>query len=173
MLSTSARSSLQREGIQRIAPVRRGTTIYGPESQADSVYFVDSGYVKLVKRGDDGKEVMLSIIPPGKIFGEQAIAPGGVRGVSAQMLQEGALYQIPRAVFVEFANASPDVWRAVAELMMERQHEYEQKIALLCLQDVEYRILHYLRIAVNRVRNGPLRMARSIRSLFRRANWLT
>jgi CRP-like cAMP-binding protein len=135
---------LQREGIQRIAPVRRGTTIYGPESQADSVYFVDSGYVKLVKRGDDGKEVMLSIIPPGKIFGEQAIAPGGVRGVSAQMLQEGALYQIPRAVFVEFANASPDVWRAVAELMMERQHEYEQKIALLCLQDVEYRILHYL-----------------------------
>ena len=135
---------LQREGVQRIAPVRRGTIIYGSESTADSVYFVDSGYVKLVQRGPDGKEVMLSIVSPGNIFGEQALYLGGVRTTSAQMLQEGAIFQIPRSVFLTFAESAPELWRGLCEVLVYRQHDLEEKIALLCLHDVEYRILHYL-----------------------------
>jgi CRP/FNR family transcriptional regulator, cyclic AMP receptor protein len=135
---------LHREGVQRIAPVRRGTVITATNSPADSVHFVDSGYVKLVQKGADGKEVILLIIPPGSIFGEDSLYDHPVRAASAQMMQEGVVYQIPRSVFLAFAESTPEVFRWLCELMAERQRELEQKIALLCLNDVEYRILHYL-----------------------------
>ncbi len=127
-----------------MAPLRRGATIYGPDSAADSVYFVDSGFVKLVQRGNDGKEVMLSIVAPGNVFGEQALYLGGVRSNSAQVLQEGAIYQIPRSVFLSFTESAPEALRGLCEALMHRQRDLEQKVGLLCLHDVEYRILHYL-----------------------------
>jgi CRP-like cAMP-binding protein len=135
---------LHREGVQRIAPVRRGMVITAPNSPGDNVHFVDSGYVKLVQKGPDGKEVILLIIPPGSIFGEDSLYGQALRAVSAQMMQEGVVYQIPRSVFMAFAESTPEVFRWLCELMAERQRELEQKIALLCLNDVEYRILHYL-----------------------------
>jgi CRP/FNR family transcriptional regulator len=135
---------LQREGVQRIAPVRRGTTIFPSEASADSLYFVDSGFVKLVQKGADGKEVILLIIPPGQLFGEHALYGTGSRGVTAQMMQEGAIHQIPRSIFMAFAESTPDAFRGLCDVLAHRQHELEQKIALLCLHDVEYRILHYL-----------------------------
>ena len=118
--------------------------ITAPNSAADSVYFVDSGYVKLVQKGADGKEVILLIIPPGSIFGEDSLYDNPIRAVSAQMMQEGVIYQIPRPAFLAFAESTPEVFRGLCELMAERQRELEQKISLLCLHDVEYRILHYL-----------------------------
>ncbi len=135
---------LPRDGVQRIAPVRRGAVIVPPNSVPENIYFVDSGYVKLVQKGADGKEVILLIIPPGGLFGEEALYESGVRRVSAQMMQEGAIYQIPRSLLLSLAESTPEVFRGVCEVLAARQRELEQKIALLCLHDVEYRILHYL-----------------------------
>jgi CRP-like cAMP-binding protein len=36
------------------------------------------------------------------------------------------------------------MWRYVAQLLVQRKRELEKKIELLCMQDVEYRILHYM-----------------------------
>jgi CRP/FNR family transcriptional regulator len=60
------------------------------------------------------------------------------------MLQDGSLYQVPRSVFLAFAGTSPDIWKNVTEQLLTREQALEEKVALLCLHDVEYRILHYL-----------------------------
>jgi CRP/FNR family transcriptional regulator, cyclic AMP receptor protein len=54
-------------------------------------------------------------------------------------------------------DTHPGLWRAVSELLITRKRELEKKIELLCLQDVEYRILYYLAELSNRfgVKNGP------------------
>jgi CRP/FNR family transcriptional regulator len=36
------------------------------------------------------------------------------------------------------------VWKSIAEQLLSREQQLEEKVALLCLHDVEYRILHYL-----------------------------
>ncbi len=60
------------------------------------------------------------------------------------MLQEGVIYVIPRAVFVTWCETRPQVWRLLSETLAARQRELEKKVELLCLHDVEYRILYYL-----------------------------
>ncbi len=132
------------EGVSRFAPSRRFASIFGESSPSDSVYFLDSGLVKVFKRGDEGKEIILRIVPPGDLFGEEALTGQDERRISAEVLQDGVVYVIPKSVFTTWADGHAQAWRLIAECVTLRQRELEKKIELLCLQDVEYRILYYL-----------------------------
>jgi len=132
------------DGVKKQGPVRRASVVYSTDTVSDSIYLLDSGYIKIVKKGRDGKEVLLSIIAPGQIFGEQAITFNGPRSASAEVLQDGILYEIPRNIFLEFCRTHPEVWQHLAELLIERSRDAEEKVGMLCLNDVETRILHYL-----------------------------
>jgi CRP-like cAMP-binding protein len=135
------------EGVSRFAPSRRFASLFSDSSASDSLYFLDSGLVKLFKRGEDGKEIILRIVVPGELFGEQALSgeeSRDARHSSAEVLQEGAIYVIPRHVFGAWAESRAQIWHLVAETLVARQRELEKKVELLCLHDVEYRILYYL-----------------------------
>jgi CRP/FNR family transcriptional regulator, cyclic AMP receptor protein len=135
---------LHLDGVIKFAPNRRFTTLYSEGSPADSVLFLESGLVKLCKRGEEGKEIILQVVAPGELFGEQALGMEHTRATAAEVLQEGTIYVIPKEVFMRFCDGRPDMWRHVAQLLVQRKRELEKKIELLCMQDVEYRILHYM-----------------------------
>ncbi len=132
------------EGIVKFSPNRRFTTLYAEGSPADSVFFLESGLVKLCKRGEEGKEIILQVIPPAELFGEQCLGLEHTRAAAAEVLQESVVYAIPRDVFVRFCDGHPHMWRYVSQMLVQRKRELEQKIELLCMRDVEYRILHYV-----------------------------
>ena len=135
---------LHQDGVIKFAPNRRFATLYSEGSPADSILFLESGLVKICKRGEEGKEIILQIVAPGELFGEQALGSESTRTAAAEVLQEGAVYVFPRDVFIRFCDKRPDMWRYVAQLLVQRKRELEKKIELLCMRDVEYRILHYM-----------------------------
>lgn len=135
---------LHLEGVRRLPAVRRFTSVLTNETARENLFFLDSGFAKLIRRGEDGKEVILSIIGPGEMFAEHALLNCSTRPFTSEMLQDGVVYEIPRDIFVSFCRQHPEVWQMFWEQAIERQLEAEQKIALLCLEDVEFRILYYL-----------------------------
>jgi CRP/FNR family transcriptional regulator, cyclic AMP receptor protein len=132
------------DGVKKLGPARRFASLVTSETATDCLFFLDSGYVKVVRRGNDSKEALLSIVCPGEIFGEQALLNRAPRAFTAEMLQEGTIYEIPKGLFLSFCDRHPEVWQMLWELAMRRHLESEQKVALLCLEDVEFRILYYL-----------------------------
>jgi len=132
------------EGVRKLPPARRFTSLLTSETAPESVLFLDSGFVKVVRRGSDAKEVILSIIGPGEIFAEHALMHRFPRPFTAEILQEGVIYEIPREIFTFFCRQRPEVWQMLWEVALKRQLEAEQKTALLCLEDVEFRVLYYL-----------------------------
>lgn len=134
---------LNSEGVRRLAPVRRFASLLTSETAPECLYFLDSGFVKIVRRGEDAKEVIVSIIGPGELFAEHAIQRIS-RPFTAEVIQDGVIFEIPRDAFLAFCQRHPEVWKMLWELSVERQLDLEQKVSLLCLQDVEYRILYYL-----------------------------
>ncbi|MBI4910322.1 MAG: Crp/Fnr family transcriptional regulator [Acidobacteria bacterium] len=131
-------------GLTRIPQCRRFTVLYSAGSAADTVFFLESGLVKIVKKGDENKEVLLSLIRPGEIFGEDALLSVGVRTTSAEVLQEASIVIVPKDIFRRFCAERSEVWRMLAEMLARREQELQQKIELLLLRDVEQRILIYL-----------------------------
>jgi len=132
------------DGVAKFSPNRRFATIYSVGSPADTIFFVDSGLVKIHKRGEENKEIILQIVGPGELFGEQALGSAQVRTIAAEVLQEGAIYVIPRDLFLRVCESRPELWREISMLLVARGQQLEKKIELLCLHDVEYRILYYL-----------------------------
>jgi CRP/FNR family cyclic AMP-dependent transcriptional regulator len=132
------------EGVTKFAPNRRFAIIYSEGSPADTLFFVESGLVKIYKRGEDNKEIILEIVSGSAIFGDEALGTQQTRASSAEVLQEGIIYVIPRPIFLRLCEQRAELWREFSVLLLERNRQLEKKIELLCLRDVEYRILYYM-----------------------------
>lgn len=132
---------LPQAGVAKLSHTRRFTTLFAAGSPADRLFFLDSGLVKLGTRGEDGKEIVLHIIGPGELFGEQSVLGGATQDLTAEVMEAGTVYSIPRELFLSFAQAQREAWQLFAQFVLERQRSLEQKIELLCLKDVEQRIL--------------------------------
>lgn len=132
------------DGVTKFSPNRRFATVFSEGSPADMIFFIDSGLVKTYKRGADNKEIILQIVGSGEIFGEQCLGAESSRTVAAEVLQDGVIYVIPRDIFMRVCEKRPDVWRDISGVLTVRKRQMEKKIELLCLHDVEYRILYYM-----------------------------
>lgn len=144
-LAAAIRSELiTLDGVTKFSPNRRFATVFSEGSPADTLFFVESGLVKTYKRGDDNKEIILQIVASGELFGEQALGSEQIRSIAAEVLQEGVIYVIPADLFVRLCERRPDLWRELCSLLAGRKGQLEKKIELLCLHDVEYRILYYM-----------------------------
>ncbi len=144
-IATVVRSELiNLDGVAKFSPNRRFATVYSEGSPLDSLFFLESGLVKIHKRGDDNKEIILQIITAGELFGEQALGGEASRSIAAEVLQEGVIYVIPRDLFLRVCEQRPELWREISGMLTARKRQLEKKIELLCLRDVEYRILYYM-----------------------------
>jgi CRP-like cAMP-binding protein len=144
-LAAAVRSDLiGQDGVTKFSPNRRFATVYSEGSPADMIFFIDSGLVKTYKRGHDNKEIILQIVGSGEIFGEQCLGSESSRTMAAEVLQEGVIYVIPRDIFLRVCEKRPELWRDISGVLTVRKRQLEKKIELLCLHDVEYRILYYM-----------------------------
>jgi CRP/FNR family transcriptional regulator, cyclic AMP receptor protein len=144
-IATVVRSEMiNLDGVTKFSPNRRFATVFSEGSAADSLFFLESGLVKIYKRGDDNKEIILQVVTAGEVFGEQALGTETSRAIAAEVLQEGVIYVIPRDIFLRVCDEHPELWREISGLLTTRKRQLEKKIELLCLRDVEYRILFYM-----------------------------
>ncbi len=144
-LAAVVRSDLiGQDGVTKFSPNRRFATVYSEGSPADMIFFIESGLVKIYKRGADNKEIILQIVGAGEVFGEQALGSEPSRTIAAEVLQEGVIYVIPRDIFLRVCEKQPGLWRDISIVLTARKRQLEKKIELLCLHDVEYRILYYM-----------------------------
>ena len=135
---------LPREGITKIPLARRSSAVFTSGTPASNVYYLESGLVKIEKISESNKELLLGIVAPGEIFGEQALLGEGAFSVSAKVLEAGTAYSIPTSVFQQFCEARPEVWRLLMQHFLFKKDELERKIEHLCLSDVKQRIVYYL-----------------------------
>jgi CRP-like cAMP-binding protein len=146
---TSLGSSLQeelltKEGVTRVTLARRASAVFTSGSVADRVYYLDSGLVKLERVTDLGKDLLIGVVAPGEIFGEQAILGEGTYTCTARVLESGMAYAIPSDIFQAYCDRRPQMWRMVADHLLKKRTALEQKVEHLCLSDVRQRIIFYL-----------------------------
>ena len=95
------------DGVTKFSPNRRFAAVYSEGSPLDCLFFLESGLVKIHKRGEDNKEIILQIVTAGELFGEQALGSEPSRSISAEVLQEGVIYIIPRDIFMRVCDDRP------------------------------------------------------------------
>src|SRR5262249_10154977 len=85
----------------RVRRFKRGEVIFHKDDPGDSLFLIQSGTVKLVLPGLDGKEKLLRLMNPGDVLGEMAIITGAPRSATAVAMKPTTALSIRRDVFVE------------------------------------------------------------------------
>lgn len=131
--------------VSRLSSLRRFTSVFSQGQPADALYFIDDGLVKLTRTNDGGDRIILAICGPGDLIGEEVMSAGSsVYQADGEVLTPASLYRIPRDTLRRVLIGNGELAYAVIDFLLGRRQSLAQKVELLCLHDVEHRILYYL-----------------------------
>ena len=110
------------------------------EEFGDIVFIIVIGTVKITRVNDEGKEVILSLLGPGEIFGEMAILDGEARSANALAQEDCELIAIQRSEFIRLLRRNFKISFALMGELAKRLRKSDQQIEALSLSDAEHRI---------------------------------
>jgi PAS domain S-box-containing protein len=134
------RDSLQRETLNAHAiTIAKHAHVYTCGDPGETVYFIESGQVKLLTLSPEGRERLLAIHTAGDIFGELCLSGLGARLETAIAVEETVLKKIPYPRF--FAQLSRDgLFEGFVQRLAVRIADRQQVIANMAPVDSEQRL---------------------------------
>lgn len=98
-----------------------GATLFLRGDDVGGLYGVLSGAVRIGHSSHaGGREQLLGLLEPPQWFGEIALLDGGPRTHDASAVAATTLLHVPRAPLLALAQAEPDWWRLLGQLLAEK-----------------------------------------------------
>lgn len=119
--------------------VSKHNHVYTVGDQRSTVYFIESGQIKLMMLSSEGKECMLAIHSSGDVFGELCLSGTGGRLETATAMEDSTLKEIPCARFLE-RLAKDSLLEGFVKYLAVRVSDQQQVIANLVTVDSETRL---------------------------------
>jgi CRP-like cAMP-binding protein len=143
-------SQLAPAELQRVVDVARERTypknsvILFEDDPGDALYVVAQGQVKVVLIGEDGREVILSVLGQGEFFGEMALIDDEPRSAHVIAMEDSTLIVLRREDFQGILRQSPGIALALLKELSRRLRRVDEKVGSLVLLDVNGRVAQLL-----------------------------
>lgn len=135
------------DGIARCASMRRvsrGTAVVLAGDSIDCVYFVLNGSLKVLVSDEDGREVILTMLGQGDIFGEMGVVDEAPRSATVTAVSSSDLVSIPQSDFRRILQDNFELCLRIMGNLAQRLREADRKIESLALMDVYGRVARLL-----------------------------
>lgn len=114
--------------------------IYLPGDQADKIYLLKKGKVKISRISEEGKLLTLAILGPGDFFGEMALLDSEIpnenyRDEIAEAIEDTYLCMIDKASFEMILQSKPKLNLKVTKLIGFRLRTIENQMENLLFRD--------------------------------------
>lgn len=130
--------------IARDRSYPRNSVILFEDDPGDALYVVVTGLVKVVLIGEDGREVILSVLKEGDFFGEMSLIDDRPRSAHVIAMEDSSLVVLRREDFQHRIREAPGVALSMLKAMSRRLREADEKIGGLVLLDVNGRVAKLL-----------------------------
>ena len=161
-------SDLDVTSLSRLASRRRcpkDTVVFFENEEGDSVFMILEGRIKVTILGDDGREIILSMLGPGDFFGEMALLDNEPRSATAIAVEDTELLSLHRTDFQSVMGNNPAISAALIKVLSTRLRRANHQISTLALLDVYGRVA---RVILDMAREEGRRL-KDGRIAFRRA----
>jgi CRP-like cAMP-binding protein len=129
---------------------KKGTFIYLPEQEAQFIYMVAAGRVKIGHYLENGQEVVSSILTTGEIFGELALAGEDTRKDFAQAMDEDtSVCPLRLEEMKMLMRDNHELSFKLIKLVGLRLMKLERKLELLVFKDARTRVVEFLKDAAS------------------------
>jgi CRP-like cAMP-binding protein len=87
----------------------KGEILFRKGDVGDSLFVINSGWVKVVTKDTQGSDVVLNQVGAGEIIGEMALLDNEPRSAGVVALEETAVLELKRDDFMEILKQQPDL----------------------------------------------------------------
>ena len=134
------RESLRQEAVRgHVVTITKDANVYTCGDQDETVYFIQSGQIKLLMVSPEGRECLLAIHTAGDVFGELCLSGLGERRETATAMAKSVLRPIPCPQFL--VRLSRDaLLEGFVQYLAVRIADQQDMIANLVMVDSEQRL---------------------------------
>ena len=137
-LSDEDLSTIEKLAVTRSYP--KNTVLINEGDQANAMYLIDSGKVRVFVSDDQGKELILSTMGDGEYFGELSLLDDENRSASVITTEKSTFSIIYKDDFIDAILKSPAIALALLKNLTNRVRQLTENIKSLALEDVYGRI---------------------------------
>jgi CRP-like cAMP-binding protein len=123
--------------------------VFSQGDPADSVFYIQSGKVKLNVVSKSGKEAVIAILPEDHFFGEGCLAGQPVRMATASALQRSNIIRVERQVMLGLLRREPDFAQQFLTHLLSRNIRMEADLVDHLFNSSEKRLARLLLLMAN------------------------
>src|ERR1700726_2215829 len=131
------------------AAYQRDQIVYSQGEPADSVFYVQSGKVKVTVVSEEGKEAVVAILLPGSFCGEECLTGHTLRISTVKTLTECQLVRMAKASIVRALHEDHQFSELFTAYLMERNIRVQEDLVDQLLNSTEKRLARLLLILAN------------------------
>ncbi|MCP4546490.1 MAG: Crp/Fnr family transcriptional regulator [bacterium] len=141
-LSVKQRLQLSMEAPRRTCT--RGAYLYLEGADCSGLFILQRGRIKLSRLQDSGREITISIIEEGDIFGLECLEGSEFREANAQAMEDCQIVAISHERMRNLLDDQPRLGMVLLRIMSEKLRDSRQVIQRLLLKDVKARLASLL-----------------------------
>ncbi|MFD1430878.1 Crp/Fnr family transcriptional regulator [Lacticaseibacillus mingshuiensis] len=121
-----------------------GDTLYFAGSQADALYIIHQGQVKIDQVTAGGRDQLIRLLAPGDFDGDQALFSRSVHQAEAVAMAPVVACVLRKPDFQQLIREHPDVGLAVMDELAQRLQQAEARATMTATRTVEARLADFL-----------------------------
>ena len=133
----------------------KDAVVFFENEAGDTLFMVAEGRIKVTILGDDGREVILSVLGAGEFFGDMSLLDNEPRSATAIAAEDSELLSLSRADFEGLMKENPGIMTTLIRVLTARLRHANHQISTLALLDVYGRVA---RVIVDLARDDGRRL---------------
>ncbi len=144
------------EKVAQVVDYRKNSHIYHQGDEADNLYIIKNGWVRIYRDNVGGEETVAGILSKGEILGERSVIPGTGRYLfSAQAIETSSIIKIPGSAVRGWSETHPLILRWIMMSLIERMNKIHVQNEHLSLMNAAQRVACLLlRLSSHMIGNG-------------------
>jgi CRP/FNR family transcriptional regulator, cyclic AMP receptor protein len=146
---------LARVGVGKtIIEFHKNQEVFSQGDLADTVFYIQSGQVKLTVMSEQGKEAVVAILEPGQFFGEGCMNGHSIRIATTTAMEDSVITVITKAAMIAALHDEPTFSELFMAYLLTRNSRIEEDLIDQLFNSSEKRLARLLLLLSNFGKEG-------------------
>lgn len=129
---------------KRVLNLPKDEMIFAQGDNADAIYFIESGRVKISVVSSGGKEGVLGLLGPHNFFGEGSLVGQILRLHSVTVVEDASLFQVEKRAMLRALRDQQDLAEKFTAVLLSRTMDLQEDLCDQLFNDSEKRLARVL-----------------------------
>jgi len=129
---------------KHVLQLQKDAPCFSQGDQADAIYFIQSGRVKVTVVSTQGKEAVLALLGPREFFGEGCLVGQPFRISTATATESSTLFRVQRQAMLQALHAQPELSEKFTASLLARNINLEEDLCDQLFNHSEKRLARVL-----------------------------